>query len=210
MKNYPYTKKTGALKKYLESLPSIGKPSKITQQHLESLGYKSTNDRPIITILKFLKFTDDSGNSTKKLGDYRNRSTSKKVLGGAIKDSYKELFDTYPDAEKKDTETLKNFFSTKTGTADQVSRAMVDTFKALCSISDLQGGEELIQATENSSESLTPENPADSNYHNISFALLNGKKIKIILPIEITLKDIEKLKKLLDALIFIDESGDLP
>ncbi|MBW3021698.1 DUF5343 domain-containing protein, partial [Candidatus Woesearchaeota archaeon] len=80
MANYPYILKTGSIKKFLEKVPSVGIPDKVTQKLLYSLGFKSTNDRAIIPVLKFLKFVDDAGVPTKRYTSYRDKSKSARIL----------------------------------------------------------------------------------------------------------------------------------
>ena len=194
---YPYTLKTGSLKKFVQDIPSTGLPQKVTIQYLESLGLKSKNDRSIIPVLKFLKFLDDAGNPTERYKHYRDRSKSKKVLGTAIQEAYASLFRQYSDADKKDNQTLQNYFSTQTGLGKKAVSLTVDTFKALCSIADVQEGEGLAEESF-PSELLASEN--NTSFHNLSLSLSNGKKAKIILPHDATPEDIERLKKLLDVL----------
>jgi len=202
MGTYSYTSKTGILKKFFNGISSNGVPNKITVQYLTALGYKSSNDRRIIPILKSLKFIDDSGKPTEKYLTYRDKNKSQKILGASLKEAYKELFSMYPDAEKRDLTTLQNFFATHTGAGESAAKAMVDTFKALCSMSDLEAGEEKwIQSSENNNKEEPTGSREEESYHNISFALTEGKKAKIILPSDISKEDIEKIKKMLDALI---------
>ncbi len=198
MAKYPYTLKTGNLKKFFQGIPSVGKPEKVTLQYLASLNFKSSNDRSLVPILKFLKFIDDAGTPTERYLQYRDRSKSKKVLGAAIQEAYSLLFRQYPDADQKDNSTLQNFFSTHTGLGEKAVKSIVETFKTLCSIADIQGGQEI--AEEMDQEELSGSGTDNVSYHNISLSLSNGKKAKIILPQDATLDDIERLKKMLDIL----------
>ncbi len=193
---FPYTLKSGSLKKYFEKIPSVGLEKKITLKYIESLGFKSSNDRSILPILKFLKFIDDSGAPTKKYEEYRDKSKSSKILGAAVKESYSALFRQYPDAENKEHSTLQNYFSTNSGLGKSAVKAMVETFKALCSIADLEGGEELTQEFKEDTSTAEIE---DTTYHNILLGLSTGKKAKLVIPRDIQQEDIEKLKKLLDV-----------
>ena len=199
MVKYPYTQNTGSLKKFLRQIPMLGKPEKVTQRYLVSIGFKSKNDRRIIPTLKFLKFIDNAGTPTEKYVQYRDKSKSKIVLGAAIQEGYIALFRQYPDADQKDNATLQNYFSTYTGLAEKSVKTMVDTFKALCTISDLQGGSEISGDAE-SEEGLGYVENDRTSFHNLSLSLSTGKKAKIIVPEDISEKDIEKLKSLLDVL----------
>jgi hypothetical protein len=59
-------------------------------------------------------------------------------MANAVKKAYSELFMMYPDAYKKDDETLKNFFRPTMKAGEQVVERMVDTFKVLCSFADFE------------------------------------------------------------------------
>jgi len=110
MTEYPYILNTGRLKSFLESIPKIGVPDKINTETLPRLGYKSSNDRPIIKILRFIDFIDTNGVPNQNYLNFRNASKHKIVMANAIRKAYSDLFKMYPDAYKKDDETLKNFF----------------------------------------------------------------------------------------------------
>ena len=71
-------------------------------------------------------------------------------MANAIKNAYKPLFDTYPDAHRKDKEALRNFFASKTGHSERTLEKIILTFKALCNLADF----------ENEDESTTPVNDA--------------------------------------------------
>ena len=138
MAEYPYILNTGSLKSFLESIPKIGIPDKINTNTLPMLGYKSTNDRPIVKILRFVDFIDAKGVPTQNYINFRDTSKAKIVMANAIRKAYSDLFKMYPDAHKKDDETLKNFFRPTTKAGEQVVERMVDTFKALCSFAHFE------------------------------------------------------------------------
>ncbi len=134
---YPTVLKTGALKDVFTKIVKTGVPTKFTVEHLKSLGYTSSNDQPIIAALKFIGFLDASGIPTDKYKSYRGKDGSI-VLAQGIKTGYSDLFQLYPDADQKDEESLTHFFATKTNVGERALKAMVATFKALCSIADFQ------------------------------------------------------------------------
>jgi hypothetical protein len=53
--DFPYMTNPASLRRFLEKVQSLGVPTKVTIPYLQSLGFKSTNDRPIIPALKFLE-----------------------------------------------------------------------------------------------------------------------------------------------------------
>ena len=195
MANYPYILKAWTLKSFLEKIPDMGIPDKVTQNYLYSVGFKSVNDRPVIRIMKFLKFIDGSGTPTERYKNYRDKSRSAAILGSAIKECYSEVFKVYPDAYSRDNQTLQNFFSTNTGLATRAVKSIAVTFKALCSLAKFDE----VESTENQEEDSDDDIPNTKGSHKVNFALSEGRKAQIIMPEDVTEKEIDKLKSLLDA-----------
>lgn len=136
MAKYPYVNVPTKLKKFLEHIQTAGVPEKVTRKYLEQVGFKSKNDRAIISVLKSLDFLDDSGVPTSYWQHYRNKKQAPAVLSKAIQEAYPDLFSIYPDAHRKDTEALRNFFSTHTKVGDQTLQRIVSTFQTLCQVAD--------------------------------------------------------------------------
>ncbi len=139
MADYPYIQVTGKLKNFLQHIQTAGIPSKVTNSYLVSVGYKSSNDSRIIPVLKFIGFLDSSGTPTTTYKEYRNKAEAPLVLGTAIRNAYSELFSLYPDANQKDSEALRNFFSSKTSHGESALAAIVSTFQTLCSVAKFEG-----------------------------------------------------------------------
>lgn len=193
---FPYTLKTGSLKGFFSKIPLLGKPEKISVRYLYSIGFKSTNDRPIISILKFLKFLNEGGSPTSRYLAYRDKTKSAKILGEAIKESYSDIFSIYPNAHKEGMETLSNYFSTNTGRGDRASKATAETFKALISIADLDGITK--NKTKEDKDDILEEDEKDLPEHtSISLPLGEKRKAKIIFPIDITNNEIKIIEGLL-------------
>lgn len=135
MADYKYTNVTGKLTTLLHKLRETGVPSKATTKWLESIGFKSTNDRSLRQILIAIGFIDREGKPTDRWLQYRG-AEHRAVLGSAIRETYSELFETYPDACQRSTAELEAFFSTKTTGGKKVVSAIVTTFKTLCNLAD--------------------------------------------------------------------------
>lgn len=164
MTDYPYTKVPGNLKKFLGIIQSSGVPSTVNLKTLITYGLKSTNDRPIVNILKFIGFVASDGIPTDAWKNYRNREIATKVLGSSIKSAYSDLFQTFPDAYRKDNEALRNYFSVHTSVGEQSISAMVSTFKALCELATFPEDEKSEMYTENEeAKTPTPNQVSDSN-----------------------------------------------
>lgn len=206
MATYPYILKTGTIKRFLEKIPSVGIPDKVTLRYLYALDFKSNNERPIIPVLKFIKFLDASGSPTELYKKFRDRGQSSSVLRKAIKEAYSEVFKIYPDAYKKGNQTLQNFFSTQIGLGERAIKSIVETFKALCAQAGFEEAkaalEDLQEPTEvNTNEDIGQDESkgAKATSHNVDFVLSEGRKVKIVMPQDITKEEIEKLKRLLEA-----------
>ncbi|OGY56755.1 MAG: hypothetical protein A2119_01805 [Candidatus Colwellbacteria bacterium GWA2_46_10] len=130
-----------SLKTVIQQIPKTGVPAKFTQGHLKSMGYKSTNDRRIITVLKAIGFLDGSGTPTEAYKGYRGGG-AETVMANAVKSTYKELFNLYPNANGKDEESLTHFFATRTNSGERVQKVMVQTFKTLCELGNFSDTEQ--------------------------------------------------------------------
>jgi len=137
MNEYQYCTVINKIKPFFEKIQDIGKPEKVSQKWLASIGFKSTNDRKIVSVLKSIGFIDGSGNPTDRWKRYKNKSKSKKVMAEGLNDGYSELFKMYPDAGNRSREELYNFFSEKMGAGKQVVDKTVSTFLELCTLADL-------------------------------------------------------------------------
>lgn len=136
MPNYPYVYNSGTLKKYLEMIPDAGTPPKITQPYLEAAGFKSKNDRAIISVLKFIGFLGGDGTTTQDYALLRDKTQSGAVMASHLRTAYSELFGMFPDAYNKSNDALRNFFATKTTAGGAALGLIVATFKTLCESAD--------------------------------------------------------------------------
>lgn len=136
MADFTYSPQPARLKPFFEHIQPAGVPTKVTQKYLESVGFMSKNDRYLISILKFIGFLDTNGVPTEKWRAYRNREAAPGVIAQAIRTAYSDLFDTFPDAYRKDNEALRNYFSTHTTHSERTIGLLVRTFTALCELAN--------------------------------------------------------------------------
>jgi len=122
----------------MDAIQKAGVPEKFNRGFLESLGFKSTNDRAIIAMLKALNFLDQNGIPTEKYKIYKNPINAKKILGQQIKEAYPEIFLANENAQDLSAEELKGIFATVSGKGDSVAIKMAQTFKSFCSIADFK------------------------------------------------------------------------
>jgi len=160
----------------------------VTFKYVESVGFTSSNDRAIITTLKFIGFISSSGVPTDVWRAYRNKSQSKKVLATALRKSYGTLFTTYPDAQRKDNEALRNFFSSHTSVGEGTLSYMVRTFKTVADMADFGSpGETLEEELEGEEESL--ESTGGEKVVKRKLTTGNGMTVNINIQLQIPATD---------------------
>jgi len=120
------------------SMLSARAPEKFTTRFLEDLGFKSSNDRLFIGVLKALGFIDSNGVPQQRYFDFLDQSQSKRVVAEGIKEAYENLFNLRKDAQNMSNEEVKNKLKTLTQgqKGDRVIDSMALTFKTLCNYAD--------------------------------------------------------------------------
>lgn len=73
---------------------------------VEDLGFKSTNDRLFIPLLKAMKFLDESGKPTSRYHAFLDDSEWKRMLADGIRDAYPDLFRINKNAQSLSREQL--------------------------------------------------------------------------------------------------------
>jgi uncharacterized protein DUF5343 len=121
------------MQKIVQGVP----PETFTQAHLQGLGFKGSNDRSIIPMLKELGFLTAEGKPTQRYHDYRDKSKSKRIMAQALREAYGDLFHVNEDPGKATKDELVGKFKTATGSSDRVAESQYQTFKAFLSLSDL-------------------------------------------------------------------------
>ena len=147
MATYVYSTVPGKIKTILAKIREVGVPSKLTTQYLKTIGFTSSNDASLITVIKFIGFVDQSGAPTSLWAQYRGGSY-KKILGNALKSAYSELYAVYPDAHARPRQELEHFFSTSTSGGKEVIGKLVSTFKILAEEAEFVAGAVALAETE--------------------------------------------------------------
>jgi hypothetical protein len=139
MAEFAYTPNPAGIRRFLAHIQQAGVPPKVTGTYLKSVGFRSSNDSYLGSVLKFIGFLDSSGAPTEAWKRYRNKDEGPAVMAAALRSAYSELFGVYPDAYRKDDEALLNYFSGHTTLAKATLGRVVATFKALCAHADFEG-----------------------------------------------------------------------
>lgn len=137
-----YVTVPGNLTRFLEAIQTAGVPPRVTFEFVKTLGLKSSNDRPIITVMKAIGFLDSSGSPTDLYKRYRNKGQSGRVLAEALRAAYADLFMANTNAQDLSPEKLKGIVATKTDKGERVVKEIVATFKALCKVADFSLGDD--------------------------------------------------------------------
>lgn len=125
-----YTTVPGKISTLLQKIQHVGVPPRVTNDWLRSVGFTSSNDRSLRSVLRQIEFIDSSDEPTPAWRQYRG-AESKKVLGRAIREGYSDLYSLYPDAHERSAQELADWFSTKSDAGQQAISKAVATFKNL-------------------------------------------------------------------------------
>ena len=151
----------------LAAIQAAQAPKKFTQSFLEGLGFKSTQDRLIIGVLKSLSFLSDSGEPTQRYFEYLDQSQSARVLADGIQEAYADLFQVNKKAQDLSNVEIRNKLKTLTQGqfSDSVLDKMAMTFKALATQADFDSAptprlvEEQIETRSGPGEPRRADNP---------------------------------------------------
>lgn len=133
-----YTQKTGAIPAYFDAILDAQPPERFSIKFLENLGFTSTNDRLLVSILKDLGFLNADGVPQQRYYDFMDRSQSRVVLADAIREAFSDLFAVNKKANELGTDDVKNKLRTLYAgkKTDNVIDRIAKTFSALCEYAD--------------------------------------------------------------------------
>lgn len=133
-----YTLKPGSVPAYFDAMLNAEAPDRFTVRFLESLEFKSTNDRPFINVLKDLDFIDTDGVPKDRYYEFLDRSQSAKVVAEGVREAFSDLFAVNKEAHKLPNEEVKNKLRTlyKGSKKDGLIGRIASTFTALCEYAD--------------------------------------------------------------------------
>lgn len=126
------------MEELLGKLKSMGRPASADQAWMKQQGYTSGNDMQTLAAMRKLGMIGSDKKPTDFFDAFRNQD--KQGVADGVRAAYRELFQLYPDAHRKDAEALQTFFRSKTTSGDKVQKLMVRTFQALVQFGDFDGG----------------------------------------------------------------------
>lgn len=133
-----YTLKPGSIPAYFEAMLNAEAPQRFTAGFLESLEFKSSNDRLFINVLKELGFIDTDGIPKDRYYEFLDRTRSQKVIAEGVREAYIDLFAVNKQANELPTDEVKNKLRTlyKGVKKDNLIGRIASTFNALCDYAD--------------------------------------------------------------------------
>ena len=159
---------TGSLAKILESIKTAGIPERVTVEFLKTLGLKSSNDRPIIPILKGIGFLDANGKPTDQYKAYRSHDGAR-VLASALRNAYADIFLANTKAQNLPLDKLKGIIASKTTKGEASVERIARTFQVLAKAADW---------TESTGISQEPSDREQQEKQNMSDALARSESAK--------------------------------
>lgn len=151
-------------------------PEQFTQQLLKDWGFKSSNDRAFIPILKELSFLSPDGKPTTRYHSYRNHSESKKIMADAIREAYSDIFLIKEHPSDADKEAIKGKFKSFHNASNSVANFMMRTFYELLKLSDLKSSK--VKYKKENKESSVEDIAEKQHIDKIN----NSSNVKSLLP----------------------------
>jgi len=135
----PYMMSVTNLHKILDAIQRAGAPEVFHLDFLKDLGFKASNDRGAVKLLKYLGMLDGSGRPQASYRDFMDQTKAKHVLANRMRAAFDDLFTADRNANTKSVEQLKGWFKTKTGAGDAVAQKMASTFRSLATYASWDG-----------------------------------------------------------------------
>jgi hypothetical protein len=112
-------------------------PERFTIQLLKDWGFKSTNDRAFIPLLKALGFLTADGKPTARYLEYRDHSRAKQALGQGVREAYDDIFLIKEHPTPSDRTAIEGKFKSYHNVSDNLAGLMAKTFFALLPLADI-------------------------------------------------------------------------
>lgn len=137
----PYMPSVKNLHKMLDAVQRAGVPEVFNQDFLVDLGFKSSYDRKLIQVLKYLGMLDSSNRPQDSYRRFVDHTQSRLVLAASLRSAFDDLYLADQNAHEKSTSELKGWVKTKTGAGDAVAKKIATTFKSLADYADFSSRE---------------------------------------------------------------------
>ena len=138
MAEFPYCANATSVRKFMDNIQIGAVPRRVGPKYMEGLGFKGSDGRALVSILKALGFLSAAGVPAERWRAYRDRATAPKTMAEALHETYADVFEAYPDAHRKEDSVLISFFGTQADVAHSTLVYMVRTFRTLCTLADFE------------------------------------------------------------------------
>lgn len=135
----PYMMSVTNLHKILDAIQRAGAPEVFHLDFLKDLGFKGSNDRGAVKLLKYLGMLDGSGRPQASYREFMDQTKAKHILANRMRVAFDDLFTADRNANTKSVEQLRGWFKTKTGSGDAVAQKMASTFRSLAAYANWDG-----------------------------------------------------------------------
>jgi hypothetical protein len=132
----PYSVAHSRIPDIFQSIKSAGTPPKFNNEFLRSsLGFTSSNDRAIISILRKLNFISSSGEPTQRYNEFKGHENGKALAKG-LREGWGELFMADQKIHDKSVNDVAKRVTTITGANERTAKYIAGTFVALAQLAD--------------------------------------------------------------------------
>jgi hypothetical protein len=125
-----YFTSTKNIKPILAALQRGQVPSKFNYDYLKQLGFPSSNDRPMIPMLKVLGFLDSSGAPKERYRRFKNAAEAKNVMAEGVREAYTDVFAIDEAANALPPDKIQGIFARLSEKGETVTNKMGMTFRA--------------------------------------------------------------------------------
>lgn len=131
-----YVVNYGKIEPFFAAVQKAGVPDRVTYEFLKTLGFKSSNDRQLIVLLKGLGFLTGDGTPTDRYKSFRNRPLAKRVLAESLREAYSDIFLANTNAHKATQKEIEGIVAAKTSKGERAIQEIARTFLTVCKQAD--------------------------------------------------------------------------
>jgi hypothetical protein len=136
----PYLPSYNKVDQLFKKIADAKVPEAFTHNFLhQTLGLKSTGDRPLIPLLRTLGFIDAAGKPTTAYSALKNPARAGHAIADAVRSAYAPLYEANEKAHELGQEQLRGLVAQVAGTDGDMTTKVVGTFKALTRLATFDG-----------------------------------------------------------------------